>query len=74
MIDALKPSYTTDDNLREPKQGVWVLRHTTVPAVLIECGSIDNERDRAFISDADNQEKIARDILQGVVRFQQVKG
>ncbi|GGB17970.1 M56/M15 family metallopeptidase [Puia dinghuensis] len=74
LIDALKPSYTTGDNLREPTQGVWVLRHATVPAVLIECGDIDSERDRAFIGSADNQEKIARDILQGIVRYQQVKG
>jgi len=69
LIDALKPSYGVGDELRENAGHVWVLRAATVPAVLILCGNIDNERDRAFISDAVNQEKIARNILQGVVNY-----
>jgi N-acetylmuramoyl-L-alanine amidase len=69
LIDALRPSYTVGSELRETKQHVWVLRAATVPAVTVICGNIDNERDRAFISDAANQEKIARDILQGVVNY-----
>lgn len=73
LIDALKPSYTTGEDLLEKEGHVWVLRAATVPAVLILCGNIDNERDRAFISDEANQEKIARDILQGIVRYEQVK-
>lgn len=73
LIDALKPSYTTGNSLLTTEQGIWVLRAATVPAVLILCGNIDNERDRAFISDKANQEKIARDILQGIVRYEQVK-
>ena len=69
LVDALKPSYTVSDELRQTKEHVWVLRAATVPAVLVLCGNIDNERDRAFISDAANQEKIARDILQGVINY-----
>jgi N-acetylmuramoyl-L-alanine amidase len=69
LVDALKPSYSVGEELRETKEHVWVLRANTVPAVLIACGNIDNERDRAFISDAANQEKIARDILQGVINY-----
>jgi N-acetylmuramoyl-L-alanine amidase len=71
LIDVLKPSYATGDNLMENEGHVWVLRAATVPAVLILCGNIDNERDRAFISDAINQEKIARDILVGIVHYKQ---
>jgi len=69
LIDALKPNYSVSDQLRENQQHVWVLRAATVPAVMILCGNIDSERDRAFISDAGNQEKIARDILQGIVNY-----
>jgi len=70
LLDALKASYTTDDELLDTKEHVWVLRAATVPAVLILCGNLDNERDRAFISDAANQDKIARDILEGIVHYQ----
>ena len=69
LIDALKSSYSVGDELRETREPIWVLRAATVPAVLVLCGNIDNERDRAFISDAANQEKIARDLLQGVVNY-----
>jgi N-acetylmuramoyl-L-alanine amidase len=73
LIDALKSSYATGQDLVEPDRGIYVLKAATVPAVLILCGNIDNERDRAFISDGANQEKIARDLLQGIVRYEQTK-
>ena len=41
-----------------------------MPAVLLECGFLDNPDDRAFITDSRNQEKIARDILQGIQRYE----
>jgi N-acetylmuramoyl-L-alanine amidase len=69
LIDAMKSSYRVGEELRENKEHVWVLRAASVPAVMVLCGNIDNERDRAFIGDATNQEKIARDILQGVVNY-----
>jgi N-acetylmuramoyl-L-alanine amidase len=69
LIDALKPSYTVSDQLQESKQHIWVLRAASVPAVLILCGNIDNDRDRAFIGDAANQEKVARAILEGITHY-----
>lgn len=69
LIDALKSCYTVGDELKETQEHVWVLRAATVPAVMVLCGNIDNERDRAFISNTSNQEKIARGILEGVVHY-----
>jgi len=71
LVEALKPSYSVGEELRVTQEPVWVLRAATVPAVTILCGNIDNPRDRAFISDVANQEKIARDILQGVINYKQ---
>ena len=71
LLDAVKPSYATDDILHQPTQGVYILRETPMPAVLLECGFIDNPTDLAFIRDGQNQEKIARDILQGIQRYRQ---
>ncbi|HXB34112.1 MAG TPA: N-acetylmuramoyl-L-alanine amidase [Puia sp.] len=71
LLDAVKPSYAVDENLRQRTEGVYVLRHTAMPAVLIECGYIDNPADLAFIRDPQNQSAIARDVLQGIRNYQQ---
>jgi N-acetylmuramoyl-L-alanine amidase len=73
MIDALKTSYATMEDLKQPRQGVMVLRQNTVPAILLECGYIDKAADLAFISDGQNQEKIARDILLGIQHYQEAQ-
>ena len=65
----LKNVYTTDDQLKTREKGVLVLDKNTVPAIMIECGYINNKTDLAFISDPANQEKIARNILEGIVRY-----
>ena len=73
LAETLKASYPTDQDLKESKQGVWVLRESAMPAVLILCGNISNPEDLAFISDEQNQEKIARDILQGIQKYEEGK-
>jgi N-acetylmuramoyl-L-alanine amidase len=73
LLEAVKTSYTTDDILHQPTQRVYVLRETAMPAALLECGFIDNPVDLAFIRDPHNQETIARDILQGIQRYQQAR-
>ena len=49
--------------------GVYILDQGTHPSVLLECGFINNAEDLAFITDKANQEKIARKILEAVVKF-----
>ncbi len=71
LLDAVKPSYAADDLLHQPTQGVYVLSRSPMPAVVLECGFIDNPTDLAFIRDGQNQEKVARALLQGIQRYQQ---
>jgi bla regulator protein blaR1 len=52
-----------------PEKGITVLQSSPMPAVLVECGYITNKDDLAFITNEENQEKIARNILEGVVRY-----
>jgi N-acetylmuramoyl-L-alanine amidase len=73
LAETLKASYPTDQDLKQSKQGVWVLRESAMPAVLILCGNISNPEDLAFISDEQNQEKIARDILQGIQKYEEAQ-
>ena len=70
LTAAIKKDYPIADELKQrEKPAIWVLRSATVPSVLMECGYITNEKDLAFISEEQNQEKIARDILEGIVKF-----
>lgn len=58
---------------RNPKH-VWMLDKVSCPAVLIECGHLTNDNDLSFVLKTENQEKIARSILEGIVNYQQSSG
>lgn len=70
ILQSLSGVYKTKQELKYRSQaGVWVLDQNTCPSVLLECGFINNTEDLAFITDKANQEKIARKILEAVVKF-----
>ena len=69
LIDELKKSYQTEEKIGVRKNGVWVLDHNVCPAALIECGYLSNAADEAFITNKANQEKIARNILDGIENY-----
>jgi N-acetylmuramoyl-L-alanine amidase len=70
LAASMDPVYKINRNLLTRKEkGIWVLDQAVQPAVLIECGSLTNARDLAFISDPANQEKIAAAILDGIINF-----
>jgi N-acetylmuramoyl-L-alanine amidase len=73
LLDAVKASYPADGNLHQLDRGVYILQHSPMPAVLLECGYIDNPGDLAFIRDGQNQAAIARNILEGIQRYQQAQ-
>jgi len=62
--------YTVSPIKQRKENGIWILDAVTCPAVLIECGYITNDADLAFISKIENQEKIAKSILKGIVDYQ----
>ena len=52
------------------RQGMfYVLLDAQVPAVLLECFFLTNPKDREFITQPENREKIANGIAKGVLRF-----
>jgi N-acetylmuramoyl-L-alanine amidase len=70
ILNNLSPVYKTSLELKQRKEaGVYVLDHNSYPAILLECGYINNLEDLAFITDKGNQEKIARNILTAVVSY-----
>jgi N-acetylmuramoyl-L-alanine amidase len=48
---------------------LWVLTANDAPAILIECGDIDNAKQMALLTDDRKQEQLCRNILSGVVRY-----
>ena len=49
--------------------GVWVLDQNVCPSVLVECGFLTDEKDKAFITKETNQTAVAQKILAAVNRF-----
>lgn len=71
MLQNLNSVYKTKEEVIIRKdQPVYVLDKNSGPAVLLQCGFINNPKDLEFIRKKENQEKIAKQILEGIVRFQ----
>lgn len=70
ILQNLSEIYTTKQALQYRSQaGIYILDHNTCPAILLECGFINNSKDLAFMIEKSNQEKIARKILESIVKF-----
>jgi N-acetylmuramoyl-L-alanine amidase len=73
LIQQLNKNFSTTQSLLQRKTGIWVLQATTVPAVLVECGYITNDKDLSLLKDDAQIELIARKILEGVVAYSNYK-
>jgi len=51
------------------KSGLYVLRNSTVPAILVEVGYMNHSSDAARLSDANFQKQMAKAIVDGVVTY-----
>jgi len=69
LTEKLNKSYPTDAALKQRKEHIYVLDRTDMPALLLLCGNINNESDLSFIRKEENQEKVARDILEGIRKY-----
>jgi TonB family protein len=69
ISELIKPDYSIAPELFVKEHSIHVLDNATVPAIMIECGYITNESDLNFILNPKNQEKIARDILEGIQKY-----
>jgi len=69
LTENLNKIFPTDTALKQRKEHIYVLDKTDMPAVLLICGNISNEKDLSFISNEKNQEIVARNILQGISKY-----
>ena len=70
IIRNLQPNFTTNGLLLQRKsQGIYVIDANPYPAVLVECGYMNNSNDLRQLTDNTKREQLARDILKGVVAY-----
>ena len=71
ILEETSSVYPTDKTIkrRDNGVGVYIIDEPKCPTLLLECGYMTNEKDLAFITNDDNQEKLARAILAGLVKF-----
>jgi N-acetylmuramoyl-L-alanine amidase len=69
LTSILQKTYTTDVALKQRTEGIYVLSNTNMPAVLLLCGNLNNEKDLSFITKDENQEKVAKDLLEGIRKY-----
>jgi len=58
--------------LEEPMQrpvGIWVLKQSKCPAVLIESGFINNKTDRDYLKSDEGQTQFAKNVLQAIENY-----
>jgi hypothetical protein len=48
------------------RRGYYVLRKTTIPAVLVECGFLTNPTEAAYAQSASYRQKLAQEIAAGI--------
>lgn len=72
LADAVLPRLIrrTHATSRGVKRGnFYVLRETTMPAIIVEGGFISNPHERSLLKDREYQEKIARGIADGIDQY-----
>jgi len=57
------------ESIDQREKGIWVLQASSCPAVLIESGYINNEKDLAYLKTSAAKETIAKNILSAIEKF-----
>jgi bla regulator protein blaR1 len=69
LTDEIKKTCAIYPELKRRQHPIKVLASANMPSVMIDCGYMTNKNDLDFIVDEKNQEQIAKDILEGVMKY-----
>ncbi len=67
VVSALQPDNTRQ--IKETGTDIYLLYHSQVPSVMVECGFMSNEAEAEKLKDEDYQQKISEAITEGLVRY-----
>jgi len=68
----LNDEFTGHDNRKSvgvKEQGVLVLAHSAMPAVLVETGFINNRTEERYLNSAEGQSEIAHSIVRALKKY-----
>lgn len=73
ILESFKDTYplNVSDELKQSKKGIWVLKANHCPAVIIQAGFINNQKDLAYLVKEKSQQAIALNILNGIEKYAQ---
>lgn len=76
LVQAELNSFTAPENTREAKanDSYFILLHSPMPAILVECGFITNSKEAENLRDEAYQKKVAWGIYAGVEKYLQSEG
>lgn len=66
-----------DGNKREPKKSgndIYLLKYTSMPAVLVECGFLSNPEEEALLQTDDYQNRVAKALCETIQTWYQKQG
>lgn len=69
VLRHLAAMYATNETVKVRSNDIYVLEHNHAPSLVLECGSITNTADLAFISKDANQEQVAKTILEAITAW-----
>lgn len=64
---------TENTRLAKADTSYYILKNTTCPIVIVECGFLTNNQEAALLNDEDYQEKMAKTIYEGLDTYIKVK-
>jgi murein DD-endopeptidase MepM/ murein hydrolase activator NlpD len=65
---SLQNSYASN-GVKERSKGIWILKATECPSILIECGFLTNKKDLKMLKDANQRSKMAKLIMEGIGNY-----
>ena len=74
LAESIRCSIVRDiqpENTRQNKsaEGIYLLSHVSVPAVIVECGFLSNLQEAARLSDPEYQMQMAKSVADGILGF-----
>jgi N-acetylmuramoyl-L-alanine amidase len=65
---SLQNSFASN-GVKERSKGIWILKATECPSVIIECGFLTNKKDLKMLKDANQRSKMAKLIMKGIGNY-----
>lgn len=54
---------------KKAEDSIYILKKTTVPSVIVECGFLSNPEEERLLNDKDYQEKVAWSVYSGIIDY-----